>query len=682
MKLKTNSIKTIGSYINRRAQVGSLDVVTVDVFDTFLLRKIHPEDAQFSFVARRWSVRILEKFKSHIDPYYLLQLRYEARERLIRVAQISHREPEAAFDDILQHICVRLVDQLMPVAEREERSVHKSKDHLVQELKFLLREQELQEEIKRLESNQNLLDILLTFKQHGGRVYFLSDMYLSAQDILHILRAHKLEHVFDGGFTSSDLGVGKWSGGAYKLLIQGTLIPDYFPDRSLHIGDNEISDFQKPMTYGIMSIWYDNSKQTRHIKLQDYYHRLRFHVLGFMRDRTDRKFLKHALFSSQYTSLPYQEQILANVGKKLAIGLHYYLFELIQTAALTNKQVIFVSREGQRLSELCRIIDPGFKFELCSINRALALQLLIKAVHETNSYNAVAVDQLCELGELKKTSLENTLIFLFGIDSRIKPKPSLQQAPDTVRSFINNYRQALVPRFLELQALEDWLMLTLAKNRNVLWADLGWNGTIQMLLEKLMEIRGVNINSSGLYMGTTGVQALGRSFSDKNIFGILFSNHTSSEGRALLVEEIWEYFLTFRSNNVGSTYFQKNVIEGVSTYFHAMRKLMACHTPRFVYRSLYSELFNLFVEPSQLEVYLLKDIPHDLEIGFRSKKQIPIIDSTISRKRLYATLVLKPRSFLRILRNQYWQGGFMAYYGLNTLIRLREMFKKLLVFNV
>lgn len=227
----------------RRAQArilrGEVRVLTVDVFDTLLLRRTTPE-----FVLKataRYAARELGLGVEFVE-------RCRNRAWQMETAQAVSRgfDPDARaaihFDSWVRLMVgdVRSDIQISGLAARL----------LAVELEF---------ESECLGQNTEMAGLLSTAKACGVRVVAISDMYLSSVHVRQLLEAHGFSGLIDEIVTSGDVLLQKRTGRLFAHCLReggeifaGGAVTDL--SKLLHIGDDAIADGAMAKRHGIDSI--------------------------------------------------------------------------------------------------------------------------------------------------------------------------------------------------------------------------------------------------------------------------------------------------------------------------------------------------------------------------------------------------------------------------------------------
>lgn len=221
----------------------SIAVITVDVFDTMLLRNWKPEVYRFWEVAARQEY-VLRSLNDAPTRRELFASRLIWHPVAYRIASSYCYERDPRVEDIFQMIST----DLRLSAQPDNRDA-------------LLRV-EMDYELDNLEANAPLLTALTALKSQRPdlRYFYLSDMYLGASHIESLLKDKGAQKVFDGGYVSSDHRCTKSGGGLYQLFLEREKLS---PAQVLHVGDNPTSDVSSPRRQGIRSVLLQRPKSLR-----------------------------------------------------------------------------------------------------------------------------------------------------------------------------------------------------------------------------------------------------------------------------------------------------------------------------------------------------------------------------------------------------------------------------------
>lgn len=210
-----------------RIDIDKYDLISLDIFDTLLLRALAKPIDLFLFV---WEQAIKEDiYLTDISPMEFMKLRVEMERR----ARNKALKREVNLDEIYNEIPNYIVKN-------------------IEQLKKL----EIEAEKKYCYQNFDIYDLAKRAKNEGKKVILLSDMYLSTSEITSILENNGIEvSLFDTIIVSNERQCSKQNGELYQeLLLQ---YPNISKDKILHIGDNKNGDYIQAIKIGIHAIHYD-----------------------------------------------------------------------------------------------------------------------------------------------------------------------------------------------------------------------------------------------------------------------------------------------------------------------------------------------------------------------------------------------------------------------------------------
>ena len=256
-----NSLTEISAICHKQ----KIKTITLDVFDTVLLRKIHPEEQQFLLVATRWLPLLQEKINPKITAEKVLYWRQYIREELFDINNkyvLDHNpNDQKHYDVTLDTWFSNLIIAL--AANYNVELTTKTINHMVEKMIAI----ELETEIANLQPNHKLITVLAQLKQtYNLKLYFVSDMYLTTAQVQALLAAHHVD-CFDAGITSTDAGYVKWDASLfYHLADPGIFGTEFDLFTNLHVGDNRNSDYLMPLRAGSQAVWLTKrSRQVAHV---------------------------------------------------------------------------------------------------------------------------------------------------------------------------------------------------------------------------------------------------------------------------------------------------------------------------------------------------------------------------------------------------------------------------------
>jgi len=216
--LKSAGAEALAAEIEKTIEDSEPSVLSLDVFDTLLLRDAVSEARRFFNIAARARENVENAFGKRDWPTALdfLFARVDAMALCYRTREAVEGCREGKIGDIIR-VARRTLD-------------------LPAEAESALLEAELDVETQSLTLNAILIDIVRDFRAAGGRVVLLSDMYLGKSEILSLVRRldRSAAEEIDEVFSSADHIVSKRSGKIFALVEREFRKS---PAEFLHIGD-------------------------------------------------------------------------------------------------------------------------------------------------------------------------------------------------------------------------------------------------------------------------------------------------------------------------------------------------------------------------------------------------------------------------------------------------------------
>jgi len=335
------------------------------------------------------------------------------------------------------------------------------------------------------------------------RVILISDTYLPEAFIAKILKKHRLSGLFDRIYISSTHGVLKSTGSMFRFVKEEENIQE---KKWLHIGDNEESDYKIPRKMGIRSYWFKDIHLTRYEK-----------TFAPEPGTEGSHSAFAALLRQARLDCPYKkadEKIIwdttINVSAPLMIA--YVRWCLTKAKANGVKRVYFLSRDGQVLFKIAGILNR-------SSRSPLDLRYLYVSRQSLLFPAMPGIDDESLEWILLPTSLVTPRIILKRVN--IEPgeiAPHLEKygfrdadkamAKDELRDFESVLRdqdvRSLIEERLQVYRENAYGYLRqegLTEDGSFVLIDIGWNGTLQRSISRLLEMKRKNFPVNGLYFG-------------------------------------------------------------------------------------------------------------------------------------------------------------------------------------
>jgi FMN phosphatase YigB (HAD superfamily) len=210
---------------------GDRKLVSVDVFDTVLLRGRESERRRFGWIAKA-TAKALEGAGHRRKTAHVLAARLDAQTAAYGAMRVTGDLGDVKLADIhrLQLLALGLPENLAP----------------------RLREAELAVDGASLRPQSALVRRLEALRAEGGRVVAISDTYYTQQDLLRLLRAHGAERAFDAVYASADHGATKKSGRLFAIVAHAEGVE---PQAIVHLGDDRIADLVMAASSGLSAKW-------------------------------------------------------------------------------------------------------------------------------------------------------------------------------------------------------------------------------------------------------------------------------------------------------------------------------------------------------------------------------------------------------------------------------------------
>lgn len=228
--------------IKKNVRAGNKNIITIDIFDTLLLRNDKPELQRFHETAV-FQEKVLAEQNLGIDRNDL----FFSRLICSHVAR-HHSVPEV--DIRLEKIFYLMCNFLK-----------------IEPLEYIPRfiDIELDYEKKNLTPNYKLVNFLQTLRK-DLKIYFISDTYFPLSLLTQLMDHFIPNFVYDGIYASCDFSTTKRNGQLYDLFC---LNEKLHPSQIIHVGDNYKSDVLNTRYRGITSFFFMESllsKAKRNIK--------------------------------------------------------------------------------------------------------------------------------------------------------------------------------------------------------------------------------------------------------------------------------------------------------------------------------------------------------------------------------------------------------------------------------
>ncbi len=224
------------------AAMSDVDVVSFDVFDTLLVRRVHDPDLVKVPVARLISSLAEQK---GIDMSW-----QEVQERRDQIEQDTRDHNGKHHPDHEAHYPTFMASTLESIFGND------ADDALLQRITDF----EIKMENAMLVPQQDIQEWIEQLTRSGKRLFVISDIYLPSSHISRLLDHAGLLDKFEAVVSSADSFRAKASGEGYKLVREKF---DLDPARWIHVGDNPISDGLRPAENGVRAFIIQDPEEYR-----------------------------------------------------------------------------------------------------------------------------------------------------------------------------------------------------------------------------------------------------------------------------------------------------------------------------------------------------------------------------------------------------------------------------------
>lgn len=436
--------------------IDQYDSFFIDVFDTAIIRLFKQPTDLFTYLGAR----------NKNEDFYTRRIQEEKQ------ARIKSNRKDVSIHDIY----ARLPDANM-------------EDEIAAELKFCV-------------ANPELFAFYQRLVAADKKIYFVSDMYLPQATITEILEVNGYT-TYEAVYVSGDDDFVKADGSRFTWLKK--TLPGC-EKNALHVGDNPISDFEQPHAHGFDAL--------HTIPADDYYRHdpfIRSKLPALGAEQSPGLSFMLATFrywKSQFGDNPpdYWQQFGFLYGGALVTVFCEFVHDEIVRRQLPRR-VYFLARDGDIMTQVFRLlyddIEPVY---LLASRRCMALPAIRDITDKdfasplrqfSTVFGAECAQDIIErFGYSELEGLESDL-------AKLESERS-QWNEANIHACIERNASEIVPKIkAERSMLIDYLEAQgFFDNETVAIADVGWGGSIQDALERLLKGSGYENNEvHGFYMG-------------------------------------------------------------------------------------------------------------------------------------------------------------------------------------
>jgi len=656
------SLKNLRNHL----ETNSINTITVDIFDTILLRRVWPEGLQFIEAAKRSLSIYKESINQNITPFEIYSWREYVRTEVLD----AKRQDPHGVNDIDLNLEEWFTELFAVLGAKYNGEPLKISEKDLEALIGI----EMQTEKEYTQPNMPLIDVLREAKVANPKlkIFFASDMYLTTEQVRAMLEYHNVIDLFDGGITSTDAGNAKHSG---RLYYHMHALEDDFKDvdlaHNLHIGDSYHSDVEMARIAGSASIHYHHTRLRR---LRTFKGRVQLKLTKMRAYSKESKQYKRALSQSRAIK-DSKNRHIHDLGFLFSQPMASYLLHVGLMATYTqNKHYVFVS------SEATMFVDAGKKL----FGKFYDLPETAVKLNRKRSISAVAWKIMQENDEKLISKLVKTVRYGEVSDNRkelydflLTPDFEVDEAKINAMPTKKFYKklhedlQTAKPKFTKhLKDDYTYVKSTLPKDgRTVVICDVGWGGTVQAVYTIFAKLHDYQGSVEGLYLGVHPPTRF--KLGDLPMVGYLLPNVLNRKYRPYWSAVIWEYVYTNKFQFEGDETRLAFVGQGLEAGYEHFRTTHV-NPKDYFDKVIRKKIKRLLRHPTNAEVASIGEIRYDF--GFNDPQILRIVDTEYPRLKFWTRLVLKPKSTLGILvAPNNWTGGYIKRFnliGVPTLLKV------------
>lgn len=469
------------------AEADAVQVLSLDVFDTLLFRKLpEPVDA-FPLVAER--LRRRGALAEGVSDELWARLREQAERRARDRVREAGRGVEVTLEQIHRALPGSLFDREVDPAELAAVECEVEGELLVPDL--------------------DVVELVRAAHEGGRTVIVVSDTYFSERQLrLFMARGPLDPGLVDRVFPSSRYGTGK-AAGLWSVVLEEL---GCRPDQVLHVGDNHFADVVAAGRLGIRTAYFERRPPglQRIMRREQVQRRAPLHPrhgdhgLSALRAK-----VLHRTEGARQPegARPFWEYGAASLGPAFA-GFAEWVHEQAERAGCSR--AFCLMREGELLAGLINASRPargGVTAEPLWLSRQVCARA---AVSEGTRPELEALWMRRRLPTLREylVTVGLSLDDLPALAHRADARMDDAGFGDEVVDAIVNHPDLRARVVASSQQLRRRIVRYVEKLRppgeeRLLLVDLGWGATIQSLLERMLREGGVELRTLGLYLVTS-----------------------------------------------------------------------------------------------------------------------------------------------------------------------------------
>lgn len=468
------------------------EIISFDIFDTLLFRNVYSPSDIFKLVAK--------KMDDEIKNFYDLRISSESKARK-HVPNF-----ECTLDEIYDEISKEVGKTLSAKAKKIELDL---------EQQFI-------------DVNPFMHEIFEYALSKEKKVYLISDMYLPSKIICKLLKKAGYKTV--PLYVSCEYRKSKGTGELYDIVQRENNLDK---TKWLHIGDNKISDYERPIEFGINAYKYKN---------------IREYDMCITPNSIEESIITAIQYNYLYngTKVDYWSKFGILYISPIYFGFTDWLYKM--TNDLDN--LFFLARDGyiiQKIYEMFPKTDKYIKYIYCS-RKSIQIPSLLNQeddyiVHMLTMKNDVvkkekSLKEMFEVAQLKCDNKYIQIIKQFGFHSfnDIVTENKYNNAKKLIARLLPDIKKNLLEQ--NKLAIDYLNQEGMSKFDKINIVDIGWGGSIQYSISKLL-----NKKTNGYYFGTIYTPEKENWYS--STFGWYFDMDNDPVDKQDVLDQVMMYELIF-----------------------------------------------------------------------------------------------------------------------------------------
>lgn len=368
-------------------------------------------------------------------------------------------------------------------------TIYKNIKNFSEKQKKELMKEEIELEKNICTVNLNMISFYDYCKKIKKKIVLISDMYLPKNVIEEILNKNGITY-YEKIYISSEVGKTKSNGKLFDFVIKDLGIK---PKEIIHIGDNLRGDYLMPKI-----------KKMGAIKIPNRIDNLSYQKYGQKTYSLDDNILQSFINNSISNINDEYEKIGYETLGPLLIGFSNWLMKECQLKNIKN--IYFLSRDGYIMKKAFNIMFPDDEIKIyyfLASRRSLTVPLLS---------NIKDFSEVSQIINFRKIETFSSVLKRMGIDEIFDEDYEIKDV-EIDRNRLTNDKQ-LINRFNkyiykirsnaedERKSFIEYFNKNV-KAKNIAIVDIGWHGTMQNCLIKLLESNNIDCKINGYYLGLT-----------------------------------------------------------------------------------------------------------------------------------------------------------------------------------